>query len=133
MKVFIVDQNKENAQAVVAQLNKNGRVADFSVADVSDWNSQANAFAQAIQAFGRIDYVYAIAGINERRWLTNDVSGAFQPPDLSVLSVDTTGLFYTVALAVQQFRRQEPDVHGFRGKSKSSLSPFNYHTNLFQH
>ncbi|KNG86132.1 hypothetical protein ANOM_005463 [Aspergillus nomiae NRRL 13137] len=115
-KVFIADQNKESAEAVVSKLNENGHVAEFGVVDVSDWEMQASAFTQAVRSFGRIDYVYAIAGINERRWLTNDISGAFKAPDLAVLNVDTTGLFYTVALAVQQFRRQEPDVNGFRGK-----------------
>ncbi|KAH8695625.1 glucose 1-dehydrogenase [Talaromyces proteolyticus] len=115
-KVFIADQNKINAANVTAQLNTQGHVASFAETDVSDWSSQAKAFTQAVRTFKRIDYVYAIAGINEKRWLTNDISGEFQPPDLTVLDVDAKGLFYTVALAVQQFRRQELNSDGFRGK-----------------
>jgi NAD(P)-dependent dehydrogenase (short-subunit alcohol dehydrogenase family) len=86
--------------------------------DVRDWNQQAKVFGQAIHALGgRIDYVYSIAGINERRWIDNNPSAeGFQAPDLSVLDVDVTGLMYTVSLAVQQFRRQDKDSNGFRGK-----------------
>jgi NAD(P)-dependent dehydrogenase (short-subunit alcohol dehydrogenase family) len=34
--------------------------------------------------------------------------GEFAKPDLSVLDVDLTGVLYTIALAIQQFRRQDP-------------------------
>ena len=37
-------------------------------------------------------------------------------PNLQTLEVDLTGVLYTVALAVQQFRRQAPDADSFRGK-----------------
>ena len=104
--------------------------------DVTDWNSQAKAsihpwlfppssgsdwqkvFSQVVHDFGRIDYVYPIAGIGERRWLPHDPNATgFELPDLSVLDVDLKGLFYTVGLAIQQFRKQEPK-NGFRGKSE---------------
>lgn len=44
----------------------------------------------------------------------------FAKPDLSVIDVDLTGVLYTLALAIQQFRRQEPVAWSanrqFRGK-----------------
>ncbi|EXJ78281.1 hypothetical protein A1O3_09442 [Capronia epimyces CBS 606.96] len=121
IKVFITDRNLEGAQELVDELNK-GKDKDSPVArcayvDVADWNSQANAFSQAVADFGRIDYVYPIAGIGERRWIPIDPpASGFEAPDLTVLNVDLTGVLYTVALAVQQFRRQEPGKYGFRGK-----------------
>lgn len=42
--------------------------------------------------------------------------GEFKEPDLSVVDVDLKGVMFTVGLAVQQFRRQEKDANGFRGK-----------------
>jgi NAD(P)-dependent dehydrogenase (short-subunit alcohol dehydrogenase family) len=36
------------------------------------------------------------------------VDGEFAKPDLSVVDVDLTGVLYTIALAIQQFRRQDP-------------------------
>ncbi len=91
--------------------------------DAADWDSQAEAFGQAVAEVGRIDYVYPIAGIGERAFIppqaaSSSSSSGFQKPDLTVIDVDLTGVLYTVALAVQQFRRQEPGKHGFRGKSK---------------
>jgi NAD(P)-dependent dehydrogenase (short-subunit alcohol dehydrogenase family) len=42
--------------------------------------------------------------------------GDFKEPDLSTVDVDLKGVMYTVGLAVQQFRRQEKNAQGFRGK-----------------
>ena len=43
------------------------------------------------------------------------MTSGFEKPDLTVIDLDLTGVMYTVSLAVQQFRRQEPK-NGFRGK-----------------
>jgi NAD(P)-dependent dehydrogenase (short-subunit alcohol dehydrogenase family) len=61
--------------------------------------------------------VYPIAGIGERVWTPNSptMTSGFEKPDLSVIDIDLTGVMYTVSLAVQQFRRQEPK-NGIRGK-----------------
>ncbi|KAK5237928.1 hypothetical protein LTR47_001021 [Exophiala xenobiotica] len=117
IKVFIADRDLEGAQKLVDELNKNGQVAKCAHVDVLDWNSQAKAFSQAVADSGRIDYVYPIAGVGERPSIINDPSQTgFEMPDLTVLDVDLTGVIYTVSLAVQQFRRQEPGKNGFRGK-----------------
>ena len=88
--------------------------------DVADWDSQRSAFEAAIAAFnGRIDYVFPIAGIGERRSFPNrPKSTGFEKPDLSVIEVDEIGVLYTVSLAVQHFRRQGFNKYGYRGKSK---------------
>lgn len=63
-----------------------------------------------------------IAGIGERKWIPSPEEcekmpkGEFAKPDLSVIDVDLVGVLHTVALAVQQFRRQEQDEKGYRGK-----------------
>ena len=88
---------------------------------MTDWEQQVTAFEAAVSAFGRVDYVYPIAGIGERAWTPHHSTGAkagFAKPDLSVTDVDLKGVLYTCSLALQQFRRQEPDKNGFRGKSK---------------
>lgn len=98
-------------------------VALVTEVEVTDWDSQEKAFSTAVKQFGRIDYVYPIAGISERVWTPHDSGrgSGFQKPDLSVLDIDLTGVLYTVSLALQQFRRQEPDQNGFRGKSEFSI------------
>lgn len=124
IKVFIADVNESGAEAVANDLNKDKQgMAQAAKLDVTDWNSQAKVFGQALHAFERIDYVYPIAGIGERRWLDNDPSKTtgFEPPDLTVMDIDLKGFLYTVSLAIQQFRRQDKDENGFRGKSKLSF------------
>jgi len=120
IKVFIADRDQENGQKVAQEIG-----GDFSHVDLADWNSQVKAFTQAVSAFGRLDYVYGIGGIGERRWLPNNSTSnsglEFERPDLTVLDVDLTGVLYTSALAVQQARRQDVGQHGFRCKSECVL------------
>ena len=93
-------------------------MAQATKVDVTDWNAQAKAFGQAVHAFGRIDYVYPIAGVGERKWMDNDpTKSGFEAPDLTVMDIDLKGLLYTISLAIQQFRGQDKDENGFRGKS----------------
>lgn len=111
-------------QEMALQHNKPSNfVLHYVGTDVSSWGAQVGVFKQALEVLGgRIDFVAAVAGIGEKKWIPfpEEVMrmgpGEFAKPDLSVLDVDLTGLLWTVALAVQQFRRQEPDAEGWRGK-----------------
>lgn len=117
IKVFISDRDEEKGQKVAEEIG-----GQFAKVDLADWKSQVKAFTQAVSAFGRLDYVYGIGGIGERRWLPNNASSAgpmdFEMPDLTVLDIDLTGVLYTTSLAVQQARRQDPGANGFRCKSE---------------
>lgn len=119
MKVAIADRNLEGAKATAKDFNeKHGDVAIAVQIDVIDWESQRSGFQNAVDKFGHIDYVFAVAGIPERPWLANKPDATtFEKPDLSVFDVNASGVLYTSALAIQQMRRQEPNKFGFRGKS----------------
>ena len=99
-----------------------GKVAWVESVDVVDWDQQVKAFEAAVSEFGRIDYVYPIAGIGERPWTPHHKGpkDAFVKPDLTVVDIDVKGVLYSVSLALQQFRRQEPDKNGFRGKGNAA-------------
>lgn len=94
--------------------------------DTSSWDSQVAAFQAAIDwqssRSGRIDFVAPIAGIGERQWLpfpevsSKEDPHTFTKPDLSVIDVDLTGVLYTVALAVQHFRRQTSIENSLLGR-----------------
>jgi len=115
IKVFIADRDEENGQKIAKEIG-----GEFGKVDLANWISQVKAFTQAVSAFGRIDYVYGIGGIGERRWLPNNSASTsgheFEMPDLSVLDIDLTGVLYTSALAIQQARRQDVGQNGFRCK-----------------
>ncbi|KAF2433179.1 glucose 1-dehydrogenase [Tothia fuscella] len=116
VNVFIADQNTVEAEAYAKSLNqkKQGKVMAGQV-NIAIWGEQVQAFGKAIKAFGRIDYVYPIAGIGERKWLKSDPNSWIEP-DLTVVDVDLKGQLYTCSLAIQHFRRQEVNDFGFRGK-----------------
>lgn len=88
VNVFIADYNTIAAETFAPQMNKAGKAKAASAhVDVSDWNQLVKAFDQAIAVLGKIDYVYPIAGIGERKWMTNDRSShGWVKPDLSVSS-----------------------------------------------
>lgn len=122
MKVFVADRNLEGAREVANALKKSPQAVWPVQVDVADWESQREGFEAAVKTLGRIDYVFAVAGIPERAWLRNRPKATdFEKPDLSVWDVNGTGVLYTSALAIQQFRRQEPNKYGFRGKSTSGV------------
>lgn len=121
MKVFIADRNLEGAEATAKELNagSNGKAAWAVQVDVVDWDSQAAGFEAAVKELGRIDYVFAVAGIPELSWLPNRPNATtFEKPNLAVFNVNANGVLLTSSLAIQQFRRQEPNKYGFRGKGK---------------
>ncbi|KAJ4298213.1 hypothetical protein N0V90_006112 [Kalmusia sp. IMI 367209] len=122
--IFIADLSLAGAKELAATHNTPSQAkVHYAGTDVSSWDSQLSAFKQALQVLGdRIDFVAPIAGIGERKWLPFEQEilamgkREFAKPDMTVLDVDLTGVFYTVALGVQQFRRQEKDSQGSRGK-----------------
>lgn len=123
MKVVIGDVNLEGAQEAAHEFDKQGKSAWAVQVDVADWESQKQAFEVAAAKLSRVDYVFPIAGITERPWNAKQPSGSgFVKPNLSVLDVNATGVLYTCSLAIQQFRSQQPDKHGFRGKSESFVT-----------
>lgn len=119
VKLCIADQNLSGAQATASKVG-NGSIA--VQVSVTDWDSQVAAFQKAVDEFGRIDYVYPIAGVGERKTVKNDpkATKGFEKPDLTTLDVDLTGVLFTAYLGIQQMRRQEKDESGFRGRSKKS-------------
>jgi NAD(P)-dependent dehydrogenase (short-subunit alcohol dehydrogenase family) len=98
VNVFIADQDLSGAEAFAEEVNKNtgkeqGKIAATKL-NVASWDEQVRAFDEAIKAFGRIDYVYPIAGIGERSWIKRD-SGttAWQKPDLTVRALYPQSVF----------------------------------------
>ena len=94
--------------------------------DTSSWDSQVAAFRRAIywraSDGGRIDFVAPVAGIGEQSWIPFQEESVkakaqeFTKPNLTVLDVDLTGVLYTVALALQHFRRQARTEDGLLGR-----------------
>ena len=122
LKVVIADRNIEGAQKVAEELRQNGQDVSAVHVEMADWETQVQGIESAVKGLGRIDYVFIVAGIFEQSWLPNRPKATeFEVPNLATLEVNGTGALYATSLAIQQFHRQEPNKHGFRGKSMAHI------------
>ncbi|PVH98524.1 NAD(P)-binding protein [Periconia macrospinosa] len=87
--------------------------------DITSWTAQRAAFAQGKAKFGRIDYVFANAGISEDgdQFFAEKVDGEGElaGPGGKTLGVDLEGLVMTVKLAIYYLRRNDDDAGGEGG------------------
>ncbi|GAA5851891.1 hypothetical protein JCM8547_000089 [Rhodosporidiobolus lusitaniae] len=144
-RVVVADMNAAQGAKVVGELNeKFGKdKAKFVEANVTEWASICGLFKEAKEFFGgRIDYVFANAGISQMRQMRSSDPSHFatfdhpeletlpdRPPTLAVIRVNLDGVLYTLHAALAYFRMQEKDQDGWRGKfvatgSNASFYPF---------
>jgi len=122
VKVFVASQDASGREEIALALENLDQPLtiewDIKKIDITIWEHQVEAFHTVISKWGRVDYVFANAGVGERVWLptVTPADGGFSKPDLSALDVNLTGTMYTTALAIQQFRRQNENDFGFKGK-----------------
>ena len=97
VNVAITSRHQEAADAAVQQLSQTGpgKVIGI-VADVRDFDSQKNAVAKILEAFGRLDVLVANAGVGHFAPITE------MTPEQWHETIDTnlTGVFYSLKAAV---------------------------------
>ncbi|KAK3718306.1 hypothetical protein LTR37_005119 [Vermiconidia calcicola] len=87
--------------------------------DVTDWKSQAALFKKAIEAYGRVDHIFANAGIAIVDNFVTDVldsDGELQPPNLRVI--------YSCKLGIHWLRKNLEGGSVVITGSASSFLPF---------
>ncbi|KJR80505.1 oxidoreductase, short chain dehydrogenase [Sporothrix schenckii 1099-18] len=106
--VNVLDVDRVNGAKLAAEL---GAGVHFYEGSVSVWADQLRIFDGVIAQYGRVDLVFANAGIDE---VVEDVfvdavdaaTGQLQEPRLLVLDVNLRGVILTTKLALSTFRRQ---------------------------
>ncbi|EON98836.1 putative 15-hydroxyprostaglandin dehydrogenase (nad(+)) protein [Phaeoacremonium minimum UCRPA7] len=101
--VAIVDLNEDDGLKAARDLGSN---ASFVKANVVKYNEQLEAFEKTFTKHGRLDFVFANAGIaglpdfydKAKTWPP-------QPPSLLVQHVNLTGVEYSAYLAMHYMRR----------------------------
>ncbi|KAK7020205.1 hypothetical protein VNI00_017818 [Paramarasmius palmivorus] len=135
VRLILTDIDESALRSLVSDLNSKfgDHIAIGSKVDTSSWEEQLAAYELGKQAFGRVDYFFANAGIVEHMWLpafnnsASTSSGPIIRPNLRTLEVDLVGQLYTAALALQVFQRQTPNRHGFRGKLIITASVYGFY------
>lgn len=80
----------------------------FMKVNVTSWKEQVEMFKAAEKEFGRIDHVFANAGIQPTVSLLEadvDENGDLLPPKLDTFNVNLMGCMYTVKLGIYYLRR----------------------------
>ena len=105
-QVAIVDLNEKQAKEALTTL---GPSSMFLRGDVSSYEDQLTAFIKVKEAFGRIDFVFANAGIIGNSSFY-DQAKQWPPkiPSLSVQDIGLTGVIYSCYLGMHFMRQNQP-------------------------
>ncbi|KAH7385222.1 hypothetical protein DE146DRAFT_194072 [Phaeosphaeria sp. MPI-PUGE-AT-0046c] len=80
----------------------------FYKTDVTSWKNQLEMFKAAEKEYGKIDHVFANAGIRPTITLLEDdvdENGDLLPPKMDTLNVNLTGCLYTVKLGIHYLKK----------------------------
>lgn len=107
-KIGVLGRTKDEADAVTQQINrKNKESAVTLLADVSKPKEMEKAVEELVKAFGRIDIVFANAGINGV-WTSLE---ELTPEDWDkTIGINLTGTFLTVKYAVPHLKKRGGSV-----------------------
>lgn len=127
VKVCLVDIEEDDCEETKKEIEDNGGKAITAAADTSDGDQVEKAYKKALDAFGRLDIVYANAGIN----------GAVSPiEDLTseewdqTLQINLKGTFHTVKYAIPHMKENggsiilTSSVNGTRVFSNFGMSAY---------
>ncbi|KAG9195224.1 hypothetical protein G6011_00344 [Alternaria panax] len=99
----------------------------FLKADVTSWKEQLQVFKAAEQKYGKIDQVFANAGIGNTMILLNDSvdeNGDLLPPTLDTININLIGVIYTVKLAIHYIKKNPNGSGIVMTASASSFARF---------
>jgi NAD(P)-dependent dehydrogenase (short-subunit alcohol dehydrogenase family) len=107
--LHLVDLNQEAGDAAVKALSASGASAHFHAVNVTSYESLSGAFEAVFKAEGRLDFVFANAGIVERHsfYEIPKTEGAAPPPppNLLTLDINLNAVVTTAYLALHYFRQ----------------------------
>lgn len=111
-RVFVASRTADHARELADELGEGHGWID---ADLSQEDEAERAVAACVERFGRIDAVYAVAGISGRRFGDGPLHEATLEGWQTVIDTNLTSLFLVSRAAVRWMLEQEPDIDGQRG------------------
>ena len=128
--VTVADINEQRGNAFVEELGSLGFRLNYVATDVTDWNSQVQAFKSAIRFSGldRIDIVVAAAGLGGVDFFSPkdeqpslDVDPPLPPLAGPTFDVNAKGVYFTSKLAQHYFALPDNSPEGIKVKLRKSL------------
>ncbi|KAI0152105.1 3-beta-hydroxysteroid dehydrogenase [Hypoxylon sp. NC0597] len=101
-RVHVFDLNETNRNATVTSLTN----CTFHKVDVASWESLSSSFDAVFKAEGRLDFVFANAGVMERGnfFERHELSSPPPEPDETSIDINLKGVIKTSYLAQHYFR-----------------------------
>jgi len=103
-QVVVSDIKTDNARMVADEINKSGGKAVVITANVANFEEVEALISETVKQFGRVDVMVNNAGIGPKN-LLKTADFTLQDWD-NVISVNQTGVFYCMKLALRQMLKQ---------------------------
>jgi len=113
--VFVISRTADHASALAAELEAGGHRSGWADADLTDEIAADRAIAAAVEAFGRIDGFFAVAGGSGRRYGDGPIHDLTADGWEQTLAINLRTQALTCRAVVRQMRRQPPNTSGTRG------------------
>ncbi len=113
--VFVVSRSADHARALADRLVSVGAAVGWAAADLADAASADAAVASAVERFGRLDGVFAVAGGSGRRFGDGPIHELTPEGWDRTLEINLRSQAMTCRAVVRQMLGQEPNESGTRG------------------
>ncbi len=113
--VFATSRTAAHLEALAAGVRAAGGRVEWHAADLRDEAGVEAAFTAFDAAFGRLDAVYAVAGISGRRFGDGPIHEATLDGWRTVIAANATSQFLVARAGIRRMLAQEPDEAGQRG------------------
>ncbi len=114
-RVFVVSRTAEHARDLVDGIRAAGGSAGWAAGDLAVEVDVEAAVSACVDAFGRVDLLYGVAGISGRRYGDGPLHEMTLAGWQTVLDANATSQFLVCRAVVRQMLRQEPRPDGTRG------------------
>ncbi len=113
--LFVVSRSADHARALADRLVSVGAAVGWAAADLADAASADAAVASAVERFGRLDGVFAVAGGSGRRFGDGPIHELTPEGWDRTLEINLRSQAMTCRAVVRQMLGQEPNESGTRG------------------
>jgi NAD(P)-dependent dehydrogenase (short-subunit alcohol dehydrogenase family) len=113
--VFVVSRTEEHARSLAEELAASGAQAAWTAADLTAEAGADGAIAAAVDRFGRIDGLFAVAGGSGRRFGDGRIHELTAEGWDKTLELNLRSQALTCRAVVRQMLAQEPNGSGTRG------------------
>ncbi len=113
--VHVVGIDRETLDELLCACRQQSSRSTGTVADLTDSRQTDNAIDAAVRQCGRIDAVFAVAGLSGRRFGDGPIDRCTDEGWATTLDGNLNTAFHTARAAIRQMRSQTPNERGLRG------------------